>query len=187
MLVPPLNGRPSPWCLVEDARQLLEGFLERELLARSSAELSMLGVRPLLQHNQAPQSPPRPHAIAGLQHQDQGQTNERQSTPRAHFRVRQDKVDSKGKVTVRYHSRLHHIGIGRAHKNRPIKLLIAPTETSASSTNKPASYYANSPSTTNQSTKPELSTMPRDIGLRCPDTSHRRKGGDSNPRQRLNP
>lgn len=28
-------------------------------------------------------------------------------------------------MTVRYHSRLHHIGIGRAHKNRPIKLLIA--------------------------------------------------------------
>jgi predicted ABC-type transport system involved in lysophospholipase L1 biosynthesis ATPase subunit len=28
-------------------------------------------------------------------------------------------------VTVRYHSRLIHIGIGRAHKNRPIKLLIA--------------------------------------------------------------
>jgi len=29
------------------------------------------------------------------------------------------------KVTLRYHSRLHHIGIGRAHKHRPIKLLIA--------------------------------------------------------------
>ena len=45
--------------------------------------------------------------------------------PTTHFRVRQDKVDPKGKVTVRYHSRLHHIAIGRAHKNRPIKLLIA--------------------------------------------------------------
>jgi transposase InsO family protein/transposase-like protein len=45
--------------------------------------------------------------------------------PDTHFRVRQDKVDPKGKVTVRYHSRLHHIGVGRAHKNRPIKLLIA--------------------------------------------------------------
>ncbi|HEY2632107.1 MAG TPA: hypothetical protein VGI26_06990, partial [Solirubrobacteraceae bacterium] len=28
-------------------------------------------------------------------------------------------------VTLRHNSRLHHIGIGRAHKNRPIKLLIA--------------------------------------------------------------
>jgi transposase InsO family protein len=42
-----------------------------------------------------------------------------------HFRVRQDTVDQHGKVTLRYESRLHHIGIGRAHKNRPIKLLIA--------------------------------------------------------------
>lgn len=42
-----------------------------------------------------------------------------------HFRVRQDKVDQSGRVTLRYESRLHHIGIGRAHKNRPIKLLIA--------------------------------------------------------------
>jgi hypothetical protein len=27
--------------------------------------------------------------------------------------------------TLRYMSKLHHIGIGRAHKHRPIKLLIA--------------------------------------------------------------
>lgn len=45
--------------------------------------------------------------------------------PTTHFRVRQDKVDKTGRVTLRHNSRLHHIGIGRAHKNRPIKLLIA--------------------------------------------------------------
>lgn len=45
--------------------------------------------------------------------------------PSAHFRVRQDTVDTNGTVTLRYDSRLHHIGIGRAHKDRPIKLLIA--------------------------------------------------------------
>lgn len=45
--------------------------------------------------------------------------------PDTHFRVREDKVDQGGTVTLRHHSRLHHIGIGRAHKGRPIKLLIA--------------------------------------------------------------
>ncbi len=45
--------------------------------------------------------------------------------PDTHFRVRGDKVDQTGTVTLRHHSRLHHIGIGRAHKGRPIKLLIA--------------------------------------------------------------
>jgi transposase InsO family protein len=43
----------------------------------------------------------------------------------AHFRVRQDRVDVYGKVSVRYMSKLHHIGLGRAHKGRTIKLLIA--------------------------------------------------------------
>jgi transposase InsO family protein len=48
-----------------------------------------------------------------------------QDTRATHLRVRHDKVDQNGKVTLRYHSRLHHIGLGRAHKGRPIKLLIA--------------------------------------------------------------
>lgn len=47
------------------------------------------------------------------------------SSAEAHFRVRQDKVDANGTVTLRHDSRLHHIGIGRAHKERPVKLLIA--------------------------------------------------------------
>jgi transposase InsO family protein len=42
-----------------------------------------------------------------------------------HFRVRQDKVDDAGKVSLRYMSRLYHIGLGRAHKGRAVKLLIA--------------------------------------------------------------
>jgi transposase InsO family protein len=48
-----------------------------------------------------------------------------QPAPATHFRVRQDQVDTNGTVTLRYMSKLHHIGIGRAHKNRTIKLLIA--------------------------------------------------------------
>jgi hypothetical protein len=44
---------------------------------------------------------------------------------KAHFRVRQDKVDASGKVSLRYHSKLYKIGLGRAHKGRPVKLLIA--------------------------------------------------------------
>jgi hypothetical protein len=43
----------------------------------------------------------------------------------AHFRVRQDRVDPSGTVTLRHDSRLHHIGLGRAHKGRAVKLLVA--------------------------------------------------------------
>lgn len=44
---------------------------------------------------------------------------------KAHFRVRNDKVDAYGKVSIRYMSKLHHIGLGRAHSGRTVKLLIA--------------------------------------------------------------
>jgi hypothetical protein len=42
-----------------------------------------------------------------------------------YFRVREDKVDQTGKVSLRYDSRLYKIGLGRAHKGRAVKLLIA--------------------------------------------------------------
>ena len=41
------------------------------------------------------------------------------------FRVRQDRVSKAGNVTVRYLSRLRHIGIGKAHAGQEIRLLIA--------------------------------------------------------------
>jgi transposase InsO family protein len=42
-----------------------------------------------------------------------------------YFRVREDRVDKSGKVSLRYDSRLYKIGLGRAHKGRAVKLLIA--------------------------------------------------------------
>jgi transposase InsO family protein len=41
------------------------------------------------------------------------------------FRVRHDKVDQCGRVTLRYESVLRHIYIGRAHKGEVIRLLVA--------------------------------------------------------------
>jgi transposase InsO family protein len=45
--------------------------------------------------------------------------------PATHFRVRCDRVDETGKVSLRFHSKLYKIGLGRVHKGRAIKLLIA--------------------------------------------------------------
>ena len=42
-----------------------------------------------------------------------------------HWRVRHDIVDTAGRVTLRHHGRLHHIGIGRTHARTPIVMLIA--------------------------------------------------------------
>ena len=46
-------------------------------------------------------------------------------TASTHFRVRQDKADVNGTVTLRYLSRLRHIAIGRAHKHEPVTMLVA--------------------------------------------------------------
>lgn len=39
-------------------------------------------------------------------------------------KVRHDKIDTTGAVTLRHRSKLHHIGIGRAHKGRRVLLLV---------------------------------------------------------------
>jgi transposase InsO family protein len=42
-----------------------------------------------------------------------------------HYRVRRDRIDKTGKVTLRYRSKLIHIGIGRAHAGTRVLLLVA--------------------------------------------------------------
>jgi transposase InsO family protein len=44
--------------------------------------------------------------------------------PGAGVRVRKDRIDKGGKVTLRHKGRLHHIGIGHAHKGKPVVLLV---------------------------------------------------------------
>jgi Integrase core domain len=43
----------------------------------------------------------------------------------AHYRVRHDKVDHTGVITLRHHSRLHHIGLGRRHAGVRVLVQIA--------------------------------------------------------------
>ncbi len=45
------------------------------------------------------------------------------------WRIRYDTVDRDGKITLRYAGRLRHLGTGRAHKHRPVRLLIASPDT----------------------------------------------------------
>ncbi len=41
-----------------------------------------------------------------------------------HWRIREDRVDDAGSITLRFNSRMHHIGIGRAHKHEQVRVLI---------------------------------------------------------------
>jgi transposase InsO family protein len=43
----------------------------------------------------------------------------------SHYRIRHDRIDPSGVITLRYNSRLHHIGLGRAHTRRRVVVLVA--------------------------------------------------------------
>ncbi len=72
----------------------------------------------------------RPHRALGGQTPLQAYSARTKARPagqaaNTHFRVREDKVDKFGKISLRYESRLYKIGLGRAHTGRTVKLLIA--------------------------------------------------------------
>ena len=93
--------------------------------------------------------------------------------------MRQDKVDETGKVSLRYISRLYKIGIGRAHKGRPVKLLIADQSIRVIDLDgQLIRELTLDPSrTTSRSRTPSVSTMSRDIRLRCLETRQNGGGG----------
>jgi len=44
------------------------------------------------------------------------------SAPAIHYRVRKDRIDSAGRVTLRYMSRLRHVAVGRAYARQRVRL-----------------------------------------------------------------
>jgi hypothetical protein len=45
-----------------------------------------------------------------------------------HYRVRQDRIDAEGRVTLRYLGKLQHIAVGVRHRHRHVRLLVAGAE-----------------------------------------------------------
>jgi transposase InsO family protein len=46
----------------------------------------------------------------------------------SHYRIRHDRIDQSGVITLRYNSRLHHIGLGRRHARTRVLVLVADLE-----------------------------------------------------------
>ena len=111
---------------VERLHQTLKRYLARQAPSRTLAELQAQLDAFLHYYNAI-----RPHRALGGRTPLQAYSGRIKARPaprerfEAHFRVRHDKVDAGGTVTLRHDSKLHHIGLGRAHKGKPIKLLVA--------------------------------------------------------------
>ncbi len=74
-------------------------------------------VRP---HRSCGRRPP----IAAFQARDKARPSGPRIRVGAGVRVRRDRIDKGGKVTLRHGTRLHHIGVGHAHKGRRVILLV---------------------------------------------------------------
>jgi transposase InsO family protein len=111
---------------VERFHQTMKRFLAAQPRARSIRELQAQVDRFVASYNEV-----RPHRGIGRR------------TPRAAFeardkarpegpkirvapgvRVRRDRIDKVGRVTLRHRGRLHHIGVGRAHRGTRVILLV---------------------------------------------------------------
>jgi transposase InsO family protein len=110
---------------VERFHQSLKRFLARQAEPTSLAHLQLQLDAFAAYYNQQ-----RPHRALGgrsplVAWSARLKAGPAAATAAVHYRVRQDRVDTNGTVTLRYQSRLRHIALGRANKHQSVRLLIA--------------------------------------------------------------
>jgi len=111
---------------VERFHQTMKAFLSRQRPAGSLAELQAQVDRFVAYYNEI-----RPHRANGRRTpleafgaRDKAGPSGPKIRVGAGVRVRRDRIDNNGKVTLRHRSRLHHIGVGHAHKGKRVIMLV---------------------------------------------------------------
>jgi len=111
---------------VERFHQTMKAFLAKQPKAASIAELQGQVDRFVAYYNEV-----RPHRARGRMTPRcafEARDKARPSGPKiqigAGVRVRKDRIDKNGKVTLRHRTRLHHIGIGHTHKGTRVIMLV---------------------------------------------------------------
>jgi transposase InsO family protein len=111
---------------VERFHQTMKAFLARQPPARSIAELQAQVDRFVAYYNEV-----RPHRArerrpprVAFEARDRARPSGPMLRVGAGVRVRRDRIDNNGKVTLRHRTRLHHIGVGHAHKGKRVIMLV---------------------------------------------------------------
>jgi len=112
---------------VERFHQTLKKFLAKQPPAATIAELQAHVDRFVAYYNEI-----RPHRAKGrkppraaFDSRDKARPRKVDNTMSKELRVRHDKVDIDGSVTLRYRSKLHHIGMGNALRGARVIMLVA--------------------------------------------------------------
>ena len=112
---------------VERFHQTMKAYLAKQPKARSIGDVQAQVDRFVCYYNEV-----RPHRARGRMTPRAAfvaRDRARPSGPRIRIdsgvRVRKDRIDKNGKVTLRHRTRLHHIGVGHAHKGKRVIMLIA--------------------------------------------------------------
>jgi transposase InsO family protein len=115
---------------VERFHQTLKRYLARQPRAPSIAELQRQVDRFVAYYNQV-----RPHRAIGRrtpravwEARDKARPSRPQIERLKDVRVRQDRIDKGGMVTLRHAGRLHHIGAGRDHSGKRVTMLVSGRE-----------------------------------------------------------
>ena len=112
---------------IERFQKTLKRWLDKQPFARSIAQLQFQVDWFIRYYNEE-----RPHSARGMvtprsawDKLDKAFPSAKGVKTTANTRVRHDVVDTTGSVSLRYSSKLYHIGIGRAHKGTRVIILIA--------------------------------------------------------------
>jgi hypothetical protein len=111
---------------VERFHQTLKAYLAKQDPAETIRALQAQIDRFVAYYNEI-----RPHqsfgrrpSIAAFEARDKARPSGPRIRVGASVRVRRDRIDKGGKVTLRHGTRLHHIGVGHAHKGKRVILLV---------------------------------------------------------------
>ncbi|MGH2527821.1 MAG: IS481 family transposase [Actinomycetota bacterium] len=111
---------------VERFHQTLKRWLAKQPKAGSIAELQAQVDRFVAYYNEV-----RPHRASGrkpprvtFEARDKARPSGPKINVGAGVRIRKDRIDRNGKLTLRHRTRLHHIGVGHAHKGKRVIMLV---------------------------------------------------------------
>ncbi len=119
-------NHPTTCGKVERFQQTLKAWLRAQPQPTTIAQLqTLLDHFVEIYNHHRPHRSLDHHATPSVAYQARHKATPAQRDPNPHYRVRRDRIDQGGNVSLRVNGRMHHIGIGRTHSGTRVILLIA--------------------------------------------------------------